>query len=529
VAHPLIVVLTRASRLISFSPNKAKQMRHLYIFLALLLPISAFAQLDNSFDGDGRAFASVGSPCDGNDMLIQPADQYVVVAGQSGYGAGWCLARFTTTGALDPKFGTGGKVTIPFASDAELVKIGIQSNGSIIVAAQTHITAYYIVVFRITNLGQIDYTFNPSGYVQLAQSQELGSLLIQSDDKILLGGITNPTVGWRLTRLTKDGVADGYGTQGTVSATGYQLTGMAFETDGSVIVCGEGTDGRGQAIHVSTTGVLDAHFGSSGYAHLTVNSDAIDILNVSVIPGGDIVLVGDYLPAGTNQVYRILIIELTADGQYNPAFAGNGKLGVPLPGYNATGIGVVQTWSGRLVVAGYAVSGRTSVALCRVMQDGSIDYAFGPNGVQLTSWSNSSYSLGSTAIALQKDAKIVVGVDVYGKGMGVMRYLNPFIIPPPPVVDAQTNPLQNAAANINDASLRLFPNPATQALTIEGLDPNEKTLYQITDVAGHTLLTARPGSALSLSVDISSLAAGTYFLTISSPTRRKTLTFVEIK
>jgi uncharacterized delta-60 repeat protein len=519
-------------------------MKKIYFLLVVLTPffsLPLLAQLDNVFGTGGRALATLGTSSDGRAMLIQPADQKIVVAGVTSDGTNsyFAVARFTDSGALDPKFGTGGKIQIPVAAIAlEGPSIAIQSNGSIILAGVLIVSngmSRYGILIRLTSLGQVDFSFSPTGYIQLANVGEAFSVLVQTDDKIVVGGYggTNYPNTFCVARYSKDGVLDtGFGSGGMVTVYAGNVYAMAFESDGSIIATGLGYGGNTIAtIHLSTKGVLDTHFGTNGISTVTVNgNDPVQVRGVTVLDNGFIVLTGYYFPAVTNPTWRYLLVELRGDGTLNPGFAGNGKLAVPCPNYNAYGYGAVQLSGGQLVAVGFLEptnNGPFRVGLCRVTANGAIDYSFGANGFEITAWSNSSYNVTGYSIALQKDQKIVVGGGLNGGGIIALRYLNPVIIPPPPVVTTVPAALQGVTLTPTDADLRLFPNPAGQTLNVQGLDPSASTLLQVTDVSGRTLLTVRSANETLVPLDIYQLPAGTYFLTLLTDTHRKTLTFVK--
>jgi hypothetical protein len=67
-----------------------------------------------------------------------------------------------------------------------------------------------------------------------------------------------------------------------------------------------------------------------------------------------------------------------------------------------------------------------------------------------SSWrlvSNSSYNVTGYSIGLQKDKKITVGGGLAGGGMMALRYLDPVILPPPPVLNAQSPTAQTSTLN----------------------------------------------------------------------------------
>jgi uncharacterized delta-60 repeat protein len=324
------------------------------------------------------------------------------------------------------------------------------------------------VLVRVTPTGQIDYSFNPAGYTYCNSLIGVEGLLVQSDDKIVIGGAVDLGNGIGVARLTKDGAVDPtYATNGLFTTSGVQCEAIGFLNDGSVVAAGPTYTGN-TAFHLSTKGVLDTHFGTSGYASLTVgDGDQLTIQNLTVIENNYIVIVGSYLPDVKNGNWRFLAMELTPQGRYNTAFAGNGKVGIPFTGYNAGAAGCVETWGGRLVLAGGLTrSGSpTQIGLARILSNGAIDYAFGPAGTQTTGWWTSSYSVAGISIAIQTNARIVVGADLGAHGIGAVRYVNPIILPPPPVVNSDQPGLMNGNASPGAAVTRISPIRRGQPLT----------------------------------------------------------------
>ncbi|HLP22093.1 MAG TPA: T9SS type A sorting domain-containing protein [Chitinophagales bacterium] len=77
--------------------------------------------------------------------------------------------------------------------------------------------------------------------------------------------------------------------------------------------------------------------------------------------------------------------------------------------------------------------------------------------------------------------------------------------------------------DINAATLKLYPNPATDVLTIEGLPGNIATLLQVYDLAGKLLLQQSETNH----INVGQLAAGTYILHAGYQTQKKQLRFVK--
>jgi uncharacterized delta-60 repeat protein len=91
--------------------------------------------LDLTFGTGGIVTTPVGSGACGYSVAIQ-TDGKLVVAGTSVNGGNYdfALVRYTTNGALDLTFGTGGIVTTPIGSFASGDSVAIQTDGKLVVA-----------------------------------------------------------------------------------------------------------------------------------------------------------------------------------------------------------------------------------------------------------------------------------------------------------------------------------------------------------------------------------------------------------
>ncbi|MFF9913331.1 calcium-binding protein [Streptomyces sp. NPDC013457] len=86
---------------------------------------------DTSFSGDGRVTTTGGAARDG----VVQADGRILVAGRGGTtGGDFGLIRYNPDGALDPGFGTGGRVTTSFDGSDIANAVALQSDGKIVAA-----------------------------------------------------------------------------------------------------------------------------------------------------------------------------------------------------------------------------------------------------------------------------------------------------------------------------------------------------------------------------------------------------------
>lgn len=265
--------------------------------------------LDASFGSGGKVITPIGtSEAYVSSVAIQ-SDGKIIAAGiyaDDPNNFDIALVRYTTTGALDTSFGTGGKVTTAIGiSDDYVSRFVVTSDGKIVVAATTRNgTDTDSVLIRYTSAGVLDSSFGSGGKVITAvQASDDGfiDLVVQPDEKIFAVGYTNSDdgSGFAFARYTSAGVLDAtFGNGGMVTAnfgTGDQFLGdIAFQADGKIVVTGQFETNFALARYTSA-GTLDASFGIGG----KVFKDFVDSddsgNSIAVQADGKIVVAGDSL------------------------------------------------------------------------------------------------------------------------------------------------------------------------------------------------------------------------------------------
>jgi uncharacterized delta-60 repeat protein len=135
------------------------------------------------------------------------------------------VVRYTSSGALDGSFGTGGIATFDISSGSADAahSLAVQPDGKLIVAGTTVRTVNNkdVVVIRLTTAGAPDASFGTGGiaienYDGVNSDDDCRSVAVQSDGKIVIGGSVdafpnttglNP-IGLMLMRFTTNGALD---------------------------------------------------------------------------------------------------------------------------------------------------------------------------------------------------------------------------------------------------------------------------------------------------------------------------------
>jgi uncharacterized delta-60 repeat protein len=283
-----------------------------------LVRYNADGSLDTSFGSKGTGIVVTSMGKNTSDeayrLGLQP-DGKIVAAGTTN-STNLALVRYTSSGALDSSFGTGGKVTTQFPSplaiggpsstwiDLALDTSPLDPNaGKIVVATRLATTGLPDVVARYNANASLDTSFaGGAGYETLSNLTNVPSVAIQADGHIIVAG--GHGGGWpmELDRLNTDGSFDAtFGSGGIVTvnpANSYYFPkDVTIASDGKILVAGltPNTDtGIGDSFFVarfnSADGSLDTSFGAGGVAV----ASGINVFSVGMAlePDGGIVVAG---------------------------------------------------------------------------------------------------------------------------------------------------------------------------------------------------------------------------------------------
>jgi uncharacterized delta-60 repeat protein len=204
---------------------------------------------DITFDIDGRVTTSAGGAWSwANAMLLQP-DGKIVLTGYSYLNTRKhiSIVRYNKNGSLDNGFGSNGIVTTKVGTDDEGKSILLQKDGRLIVGANSRSGFLDFALVRYKSNGTIDSTFGAEGKVithfDSEQQAVLGSIMLQSDGKILAGGHKSfeDRSDFLLIRYNQDGSLDGnFGIGGIVITDIEEDRGycMVWQPDGKIILAG---------------------------------------------------------------------------------------------------------------------------------------------------------------------------------------------------------------------------------------------------------------------------------------------------
>jgi uncharacterized delta-60 repeat protein len=474
------------------------------LFLILILSVfqsmNAVCQdLDLTFNTTGKVQLSIGSGNDDCKSMVIDNNGKIVLAGYTLVGTNYQFSvnRLNTSGALDVTFNTDGKLIIPLpASGGSGQSLKLQSDNKIVVAGYySNKTKTDFAVMRLNTDGSLDATFNATGIDTISVALNGGALVtamdIQNfDGKIVVVGNSSDSLA--IIRLNTDGTLDAaFGINGKAYASGFDANAVLVQSDGKIFVAGVYNTYM-SVMRLNSNGSVDNTYGTNGVVSIdlgTINQYAKTIVKLK---SGKIVI------AGTDG-NDFIAIRLNSDGTLDNTFNSNGKININFLSTDVCFSVAEDTTTKDILLAGYAYSstqGESNFAICRLSSVGVIEaQAIIPIG------SNSSEA---TSIAIQSNEKIVVaGTTDIGTGnedFAVIRLLTGF-------VTTSLLSADNISANLN-----LFPNPATQNITINSTYNIEQ--IRVVDVIGNEVMNI--SSSGNTQVNISTLPKGLYNFVITT-------------
>ncbi len=487
-------------------------------------PVANAAALDLTFNGSAKVVTAMGNFTSAvQAMAVQPDGKLVAVGyGQSSNsGNTIAIGRYNVDGTLDPSFGTAGKVFTDVADGEEYgASVAIQSDGKIVVAAAV---GGEIGLVRYASNGALDPTFGTAGKLMTTFVTPLSfggaysypnAMALQSDGKILVAGVSNlfnenGFTDFILLRYNTDGTPDPtFNSTGWVTTSvgnGYcEARGLVVQSDGKIVVAGSaqipGNSYDFAMVRYETNGNLDATFGNAGKVSAAFGAGIDTARAVVLQPDGKLVLAG-YASNGTN--YDFALARFTSGGLLDTTFNGTGKTSTALGASDDTAFAVALQSDGSLVAAGSTFNGTNNdFGLVRYTSAGLLDTTFNGTGKLTTAVGPGNDE--AAAIVALGDGRLVVGGKSYQGGVpfefAIVRY-GTLVQPTLNMPSASTFGIPNMASFLGSVN----PNGVITQAWFE---------YGLTTSYGHTTLQQSLGYGATVSTLMgaaSDLAPATFY------------------
>jgi uncharacterized delta-60 repeat protein len=302
---------------------------------------------DSSFAGTGIQMTDFGGTGDASaaGVAIQ-ADGKIVTAGTSsgpgGANVDFAVARYHANGMPDNSFSGDGRETIDFDGRSDNgVAVKVQADGRIVVAGNSGSGAGANVDFallRFDPAGNLDPSFSGDGR-QLTDFggflDTAGGMALQPGGKIVVSGSsdTTPSSGFAVARYNVDGTPDT-----SFSADGRHTTdfgggggpAVAVQADGRIVVAGRSHPGNFAIARFNTSGPLDSTFSGDGKQATDFGGRDDEALAVALQSDGKIVAAG-YSASNPSGVGGDFALARYAGGTQPPSYS------VPRPSFPFAG------------------------------------------------------------------------------------------------------------------------------------------------------------------------------------------------
>jgi uncharacterized delta-60 repeat protein len=202
---------------------------------SVLARYTSDGSLDPGFGNGGILQPSGGEP---DGIAVQPDGKIIGIRP----GPGIALVRYDPTGSLDPTFGTGGEVK----TGRKLHNIfGVTlQRGKVVALGDTRLSRskYALVLTRLGATGRLDTTFGTNGSAEIRRiTLDPTAVLTQSDGKLLIAATRfdyDDEGHGAVFRLLRNGRLDTSFGRGGVVSFDDQISALALQEDGSVLVGG---------------------------------------------------------------------------------------------------------------------------------------------------------------------------------------------------------------------------------------------------------------------------------------------------
>ncbi len=285
--------------------------------------------------------------------------------------------------------------------------------------ASLFIGTYFLMPFSsYSQDGTLDVSFGTNGKVITNVGglyDEIASIAIQSDGKIVVAGTSYPNVyaDFTVVRYNSDGSLDlSFGSEGKVYTDIGTLTdyaqAVAIQSDGKIVVVGKGyLDGQDRIalVRYNEDGTLDDDFGTNGITTTAIGNTYSIGNAVAIQSDGKIVVAGQTEISSYDQ--EMIVLRYNHDGTLDPSFNESGFFITEFGVMGSMASSVTIQSNGRIVVAGNSVNaGNPNFAVIRILENGNPDVTFSSDGIDTTSVGGLiDYA---KSVVVQSDEKIVI-------------------------------------------------------------------------------------------------------------------------
>lgn len=421
-----------------------KKFYQLLTVFCLFISYKSLGQtLDNSFGTGGKAgpFVNGFVPSKYDKAMALDGNGKILIAGS--FNSRFAIMRLNSDGTTDNNFGVNGLVSVTGPGVAAEA-VALQSTGKIILAGyKPSVQGNNIADFQVVRLnsdGSTDNVFGTNGVqiIDISNDDRAFSVMIQPDDKIIVGGFVNSgtntsdgsTDDFIVLRLAAIGPLDasfnnvGYNIIDFLGQNDMART-LAINGNGKILIAGKTrvdaiTNWDFSIARLNTNGILDNSFDGDGKQTIPITTSNDEIKSIAIQTDGKILLAG-LVSNGIGSDFEVA--RLNSDGSLDASFDADGKKLIDFNSNRDEAACVLIQQDAKIIVSGNTFNGTNDdVGVLRLNADGSLDNGFGNAGKYQLDFAG-GYDLGN-CMRLQTDGKLLVGNnagDNTGSNAGVFR------------------------------------------------------------------------------------------------------------
>lgn len=440
------------------------------------------------------------------------------------------ISRYLADGSLDTTFSSTGKQVLTNFATCAPQSVILQNDGKIILAGQDYFQSKLRgILIRLMPNGQIDSSFNSSGYVRttVAFKDHFGRSVAMQDDKIILAGFIEQSSinsDFFATRFLASGKIDStFGTDGIFEKDfgGMDICrGVTVQSDNKIILTGfDQNNASPNLIRLLPEGVEDGTFsgnwnGSSKYPYSFPYKSI-------VLEDDKILNIGFAWDSVTTKI-NLYVIRLLTDGTKDTSFGTQGEFRFNITGEDTYGIYGLERKSGKIVIvgnAGNASSKEMDLFAMGLNSDGSVDVNFQDNGIYQHRLS-SNYDL-LNCVHLASDSTLIA-TGYYSFASYTHK---------PVIVQFKMDDSVNGITPLNSPlNFSVFPNPLhSDVLQFENTS-KESLSISIFNLTGQKVLgNLKVNPSSKGSINLEALKGGMYIIRVNSESSAASKTISIVK
>lgn len=403
--------------------------------------LAAPGDLDPSFGVGGRAAIDLGGEELAVELALQP-DGRILVLGDSDTAGDFdaVVARvLNPEGTIDPSYGGGfGFSRLNFSTDDQAEAMALRPDGRIVVGvtASNGPNELESLLAQLTNPGGVlDPQFGGGdGWLDVGRMSDDaievgGDVGLESGGRIAVAGTTiytdRPRTWPVVTQVTADGTVDKqlfFDFGAAPARPDAQDVGVVIDAqaDGRRILFGTTDNGvTGGPRDFAAGRMVNPGIGIES-PRFVVDAGADEVLADGLVQPDDAILMAGFSLVGSLRP-NVVVARVTANGELDPSFAGDGTLLIPSAGSETIRAIALQP-DGKIILAGGTTPpgiATRDILVMRLQPNGQPDTTFGPGG-------RAAVDLGANEVAedvvLQADGRILLAISDFGADdLGLVR------------------------------------------------------------------------------------------------------------